>query len=94
MWNPEKGECIQNLVVEQDAIGLFAMKSKPYLVAYSKLMDFYRMRTNSKADLQSEMVMTGKGQRNVLTRGEIPISRLISTFFSEYYSALVVVTSQ
>jgi hypothetical protein len=81
------------VTIEQEALRLFVLKGRPYLTAYSKIIDFYRMKTDSKADLHVELGMAGKGERNVLARGEITSSRLVGTMFSPYYSALVVATS-
>lgn len=94
LWNAEKCECIQTLTIEHQASNLLALKGKPYLITYAKLMDFYRVRTNSKADLQAQIGMTGKRQRNVLNRGQGLSSKIIGSYFSPYYSALVVVTTQ
>ena len=69
------------------------LKGRPYLAAYSKLITFYRTKTDSKADLDMEMGLAKKGDRNVLARGEITHSTLLGTTFSHYYSALVVCTS-
>ena len=69
------------------------LKNKPYLVVYSKILTFYRMKTDSKADLDHELTMAKKGDRNVLARGEISESRLVGIMFSTYYCSMVVATS-
>lgn len=69
------------------------LRSQPYLLTYSRLLDFYRLRTNSKADLQSEVGAAGKDGRNVLAL-EGNTGKLLAVEFSPYYCFLVVLTSQ
>ena len=69
------------------------LRSQPYLLTHSRLLDFYRLRTNSRADLQSEVGTAGKDGRNVLAL-EGNSGKLIAVEFSPYYCFLVVLTSQ
>ena len=62
-------------------------------MAYSKFLTFYRMKTDTRADLEQELQMANKGERNVLARGELTESRFVGTVFSEYYCAVIVATT-
>lgn len=62
-------------------------------MVYAKLMEFFRVRTGSKADLKREIGLSGLGQRNVLAVGE-GTSQLVGLGFSSYYSSMVAVTSR
>ena len=81
------------MTASEDVLSLFVLKGRPYLAAYAKIINFYRVKTDSKSDLLPEFGLSSKGDRNVLARGEIPAARMVGTMFSPYYSALVAVTS-
>lgn len=66
VWNPEKLECVQSFTIGEEGCSLLVLRTQPYLLTYSRLLDFYRLRTNSKADLQSEVGSAGRDGRNVL----------------------------
>ena len=70
------------------------LRAQPYLITFSRLLNFFRIRTNSKADLQSEVGSAGKDGKNVLALGEGLANRLVSVTFSPYYCLLIVVSSQ
>jgi hypothetical protein len=91
VWNVERFECLQNFTAEEETPSLFVMRSKPYFVFYNKLMHFYRMRTNSKIDLQGDKARS-LGSRG-LQHVEV-VSKLIGLEFSRYYAFLVVATPQ
>ena len=93
VWNPERFECAQSISLEQEGQGLFALRGRPYVVVYAKLMEFFRVRTGQKADLQKEIGLSGLGQRNVLAVGD-GSGQLVGIGFSSYYCSFVAVTSR
>lgn len=90
VWNTDRFECMQSFVSEEESPSLFVLRSKPYLIFYSKLLHFYRMRTNSKIDLQTDNSAPGTGHT-----GLSPVeggSKLIGLEFSQYYAFLILTT--
>ena len=69
VWNPERLECLQCFTIGEKNCSLMVLRAQPYLITFSRLINFFRIRTNSKADLQSEVGSAGKDGKNVLAIG-------------------------
>lgn len=50
MWNVEKMICLQMLASEGDTTLIKCLKSQSIALIYSKIIDFYRIKTNTKID--------------------------------------------
>jgi hypothetical protein len=63
------------------------------MAIYNKILDFYRVKTNSKADLLDEIQIGRSTKKNVLATSESDTIKLVEIDFSHYHCFLLILTS-